>query len=84
MHRILISDLRGCRIIGVNEEERHNKRDVIINLAILTDLRKAGKSDRFEDAVDLSRPQGTDRGHGGSIGGGGASAEQTLSRSRSF
>ncbi len=52
MDRILISDLRGRCIIGVNEEERRNKQDVVINLAILTDLRKAGKSDRFEDAVD--------------------------------
>jgi FolB domain-containing protein len=41
-----------CCIIGVSEEERRNKQDVVINLAILTDLRKAGKSDRFEDAVD--------------------------------
>jgi len=52
MDRILISGLRGRCIIGVNEEERRNKQDVITNLAILTDLRKAGKSDRFGDAVD--------------------------------
>ena len=36
----------------MNEEERRNKQDLITNLAILTDLRKAGKSDRFGDAVD--------------------------------
>jgi FolB domain-containing protein len=52
MDRILISDLLVRCIIGVNEDERREKQDVVINLAISTDLAKAGKSDRFEDAVD--------------------------------
>lgn len=52
MDRILISDLTVRCIIGVNEEERRERQDVVINLAIYADLRKAGRSDRFEDAVD--------------------------------
>ena len=52
MDRILISDLLVRCIIGVNEDERREKQDVVINLSIFTDLSKAGKSDRFEDAVD--------------------------------
>jgi FolB domain-containing protein len=52
MDRILISDLLVRCIIGVNEDERREKQDVVINLAISTDLAKAGRSDRFEDAVD--------------------------------
>lgn len=52
MDRIFISDLRGRCIIGVNEEERHEKQDVVINVVIFTDLRKPGKSDRLEDTVD--------------------------------
>jgi FolB domain-containing protein len=52
MDRILISDLLVRCIIGVNEDERREKQDVVINLSISTDLAKAGKSDRFEDAVD--------------------------------
>jgi len=52
MDRILISDLAVRCIIGVNEEERRERQDVVINLAIYADLRKAGQSDRFEDAVD--------------------------------
>jgi FolB domain-containing protein len=52
MDRILISDLLVRCIIGVNEEERREKQDVVINLAIALDLSKAGKSDRFEDTVD--------------------------------
>lgn len=50
--RILISDLSLRCIIGVNEDERREKQDVLINLAISADLKKAGGSDRFEDTVD--------------------------------
>ncbi len=50
--RILISDLSVRCIIGVNEEERREKQDVLINLEISADLSKAAKSDRFEDTVD--------------------------------
>jgi FolB domain-containing protein len=52
MDRILISDLLARCIIGVNDEERRDKQDVVINVEISTDLSKAGKSDRFEDTVD--------------------------------
>jgi FolB domain-containing protein len=52
MDRIIISDLLVRCIIGVNENERREKQDVVINLAISADLGKAGRSDRFEDAVD--------------------------------
>ncbi len=52
MDRILIEDLRARCIIGVNEDERREKQEVAINLAIHTDLRKAGRSDRLDDAVD--------------------------------
>jgi len=50
--RILISDLSVRCIIGVNDDERREKQDVLINLAISADLSKAGRSDRFEDTVD--------------------------------
>ena len=50
--RILISDLSVRCIIGVNEDERREKQDVLISLAITADLSKAGKSDCFGDTVD--------------------------------
>ena len=50
--RILISDLSARCIIGVHEDERREKQDILISLAITADLSKAGKSDRFEDTVD--------------------------------
>jgi len=52
MDRILIKDLRARCILGINDEERREKQDVVVNLALSADLRTAGKSDRFEDAVD--------------------------------
>lgn len=52
MDRILIKDLMVRCIIGVNDEERREKQDVVINVALCADLRRAGKSDRLEDSVD--------------------------------
>ena len=52
MDRILIRDLSARCIIGINEEERREKQDVLINLTIFADLHQAAKSDRFEDSVD--------------------------------
>ncbi|MDA8093167.1 MAG: dihydroneopterin aldolase [Betaproteobacteria bacterium] len=52
MDRILINDLRARCILGTNPEERRERQDVLINLAIHADLRHAGRSDRLEDAVD--------------------------------
>lgn len=52
MDRILINDLTARCVIGINDDERREKQDVVINLAIYADLKKAGRSDRFEDTVD--------------------------------
>ncbi|MBI2843743.1 MAG: dihydroneopterin aldolase [Armatimonadetes bacterium] len=52
MDRIFIKDLLARSIIGLNEEERREKQDVVINIVLSADLRKAGESDRFEDTVD--------------------------------
>lgn len=50
--RICICDLLVRCTIGINESERREKQDVLINFAVYTDLRKSGKSDRIEDTVD--------------------------------
>lgn len=52
MDRILIRDLLARCIIGVNDDERREKQDVVINVALYADLRPAARSDRFEDAID--------------------------------
>jgi dihydroneopterin aldolase/D-erythro-7,8-dihydroneopterin triphosphate epimerase len=50
--RIIIKDLFLRTIIGINDDERSNRQDVLINLELETDTRAAGKSDRIEDAVN--------------------------------
>lgn len=52
MDRIYIRDLALRCIIGIYPEERKNKQDVIINIALETELRSAGKSDSLNDTVD--------------------------------
>jgi len=52
MDRIHIRDLQVRCIIGVDEHERREKQDVVVNIVLHTDTRRAGESDRFEDAVD--------------------------------
>jgi FolB domain-containing protein len=52
MDSIIINDLSTRCIIGINEEERREKQDVVINLTIRADIGRACKSDKFEDTVD--------------------------------
>lgn len=50
--RIIIRGLRARCIIGVHEWERRAPQEVVINLALSTDLRAAGRSDALADAID--------------------------------
>lgn len=52
MDKILIKELRGRCLLGVSEEERRAKQEVIINLTLGADLHLPGRTDRFEDAID--------------------------------
>lgn len=52
MDRIVITDLRARCVIGIDDEERREKQELLIDLILFTDLRAAGRSDRLEDAVD--------------------------------
>lgn len=52
MDRIFIKNLLLRCIIGVNEEERRDKQDVIINISLYGDFKKACSTDNFENAVD--------------------------------
>lgn len=49
---IYINDLIIPCIIGVFEEERKEKQQVIINVALVVDTYKAGKSDNLKDTVN--------------------------------
>jgi len=50
--RILIKDLKLRTIIGINDAERRNRQDVLINIVLFADTRRAGRSDDIEDAVN--------------------------------
>lgn len=52
LDRIHIRDLAARCIVGINPDERVNKQDIVINLTLYADLRKAGQSDRLADTVD--------------------------------
>jgi FolB domain-containing protein len=52
MDKIHIRDILLRCIIGVNPDERREKQDVVINLCLHADLRKAGRTDNFADTVD--------------------------------
>jgi dihydroneopterin aldolase/D-erythro-7,8-dihydroneopterin triphosphate epimerase len=52
MDRIEIKDLMIRTVIGVSEEERRDKQDVVINVTLWADLRKAGETDSIDDTVN--------------------------------
>jgi D-erythro-7,8-dihydroneopterin triphosphate epimerase len=49
---LCIKNLRVSSILGVYEEERRAKRDIIINARIEYDARAAVRNDSIEDALD--------------------------------
>jgi 2-amino-4-hydroxy-6-hydroxymethyldihydropteridine diphosphokinase len=52
LDRIHIEDLFLRAIIGINEEERDKRQDVLINITLFADTRPAGASDDIDDAVN--------------------------------
>ncbi|MCS7247751.1 MAG: dihydroneopterin aldolase [Anaerolineales bacterium] len=52
MDRILIRDLVARGIIGINEWERKNPQEILINLILFCDTHQAAKEDSIEHSVD--------------------------------
>jgi len=50
--RICIKDMLVRCVIGVTDEERREKQDVVINVTLHADLGRAGKTDDIADSVD--------------------------------
>ncbi len=46
---LFIKNLLLRCIIGINDDERNNKQDVLINIRLFTDTKKAAESDSIED-----------------------------------
>jgi len=59
LDRIHIRDLRSRCLVGVNPDERVNKQDVVVNITLYADLRKAGRSDDIADTVDYKAVEQT-------------------------
>jgi FolB domain-containing protein len=49
---LIIKDLLVRTVLGVSEEERRDKQDVQISVALVTDTSAPGKSDDIADAVN--------------------------------
>ncbi len=52
MDKIIIRDLLLRGIIGINPDERIKQQDILINVVMFADIRKAAVSDQIVDAVD--------------------------------
>lgn len=52
LDQILIRDLQFRCIVGVDQDERRDKQDVVARITLHVDLRKAGRTDAIEDTVD--------------------------------
>jgi len=50
--QIQIKDLHLRTIIGINEEKRRDRQDVLINIVLYADTQAAGASDDIDDAVN--------------------------------
>ena len=52
MDKVIIQDLLVRGIIGINDWEREKEQDILINVVLFADLRKAGETDNIEDCVN--------------------------------
>jgi FolB domain-containing protein len=52
LDKIIIKDLLLRGIIGINDDERVNKQDILINIVMYADTFPAAKSDSIDDAVN--------------------------------
>ena len=50
--RIEIRDLMIRAIVGINDEERVNRQDIVINMTLWTDLHEAGRTDGIDDTIN--------------------------------
>lgn len=68
MDTIFIRDLRVRGILGVHDWERQQPREILINVTLFTDTRRAAESDDIADCVDYSQMAQKIRALAGSAG----------------
>ena len=52
MNKVIIKDLLVRAILGINPDERVKKQDILINIVMYADIRRAAETDDIEDAVN--------------------------------
>ncbi len=50
--RVMIRNLMVRGILGINDEERKNRQDILVNITMEADTRAAAASDNIADAVN--------------------------------
>lgn len=50
--RVFVHDLRLRGIVGINDWEREKQQDIVVNLELFGDFRRAGRSDAIDDALN--------------------------------
>ena len=55
MDKIFIKDLLVRCIIGINESERREKQDVMINVTVWSNITKAAQTDKISETVDYKK-----------------------------
>src|SRR5512133_3515487 len=55
MDKIIIKDLRVTGIIGIYDYERVTPQEMLINVTMQTDIKKAAASDDINDCVDYEK-----------------------------
>ncbi len=54
MDKVIIKNLLARGIIGVNDWERKRAQNILINITMFTDTRRAAQSDNLDDCVNYS------------------------------
>jgi FolB domain-containing protein len=54
MDKVIIKNLLARGVIGINDWERERPQNILINLALFTDTRRAGETDDINDCVNYS------------------------------
>jgi FolB domain-containing protein len=52
MDKVFIKDLAARGIIGINEWEREKKQEILINITLETDIRRAAEADDIDFSVN--------------------------------
>jgi FolB domain-containing protein len=52
MDKVFIKDLLVRGVIGVSDRERAQPQDIVINITMLSDIQKGGRSDDIADCVN--------------------------------